>query len=60
MLTKYFNNIKPGADDGMVFVCGPDAMLGHICGKKNPDKSQGEIGGLMKELGYTEKNVYKF
>jgi cytochrome-b5 reductase len=46
--------------DSMVFICGPDPMLNVISGGKNPDKSQGEVGGILKELGYTTENVYKF
>ncbi|ORX77944.1 ferredoxin reductase-like protein [Basidiobolus meristosporus CBS 931.73] len=50
---------KP-AKDTMVFICGPDQMLAGISGTKNPDKSQGKVGGILKELGYSEDNVYKF
>ncbi|ORX92399.1 putative NADH-cytochrome b5 reductase [Basidiobolus meristosporus CBS 931.73] len=50
---------KP-AEDTMVFVCGPDPMVASLSGAKNPDKSQGALGGILKELGYTESNVYKF
>ncbi|KAK9768867.1 hypothetical protein K7432_000098 [Basidiobolus ranarum] len=50
---------KPGKDV-MVFICGPDQMLAGISGSKNPDKSQGKLGGILKELGYSEDNVYKF
>ncbi|KXN70707.1 ferredoxin reductase-like protein [Conidiobolus coronatus NRRL 28638] len=46
--------------DSMVFVCGPDPMINVLSGPKNPDKSQGELGGILKELGYTSENVYKF
>lgn len=31
-----------------------------VSGDKNPDKSQGELGGLLKKMGYSEADVYKF
>lgn len=48
----------PGA--GKIYVCGPPPMMKHISGDKAPDKSQGELSGMLKELGYTEKDVFKF
>jgi cytochrome-b5 reductase len=64
------------SDDNMVFVCGPRMfcntfdslsksfpvapMVKAISGSKAPDYSQGEVDGLLKELGYTSKNVFKF
>ncbi len=46
--------------DSMVFVCGPPGMMQVISGNKAKDKSQGELTGLLKELGYTSDMVYKF
>ncbi|KAG0439679.1 NADH-cytochrome b5 reductase-like protein [Dictyocoela muelleri] len=43
-----------------IFVCGPDGMMNAVCGNKNLDKSQGELKGFLKEIGYTEEDVYKF
>ncbi|KAI8852990.1 hypothetical protein BC829DRAFT_360285 [Chytridium lagenaria] len=40
---------KPG--EGKVFICGPNPMLAHVSGTKAPDYSQGEVGGLLKNLG---------
>ncbi|THV06483.1 cytochrome-b5 reductase [Dendrothele bispora CBS 962.96] len=42
-----------------VFVCGPPGQVEAIAGKKAGMK-QGELGGVLKELGYTEDQVYKF
>lgn len=42
-----------------VFVCGPPPQVGAIAGKK-AGREQGELGGILKELGYTENQVYKF
>ncbi|KAL4067277.1 hypothetical protein V8B97DRAFT_1976861 [Scleroderma yunnanense] len=42
-----------------VFVCGPPPQVAAIAGKKAGMK-QGELGGILRELGYTEDQVYKF
>ncbi|KAG6815385.1 hypothetical protein H0H87_002364 [Tephrocybe sp. NHM501043] len=42
-----------------VFICGPPGQVAAIAGKKAGMK-QGEIGGILKELGYTEEQVFKF
>lgn len=47
----------------IVYVCGPPPMYKAICGPKGtPEdpKAQGELGGLLKSLGFTESNVFKF
>jgi cytochrome-b5 reductase len=49
----------PG-DDTLVLVCGPPGLMNHISGDKAKDRSQGELTGVLKELGYTEEMVYKF
>lgn len=49
----------PG-DDSLILVCGPPGMMQHISGGKAKDYSQGELSGVLKELGYTEEMVYKF
>ncbi|KAJ8751496.1 hypothetical protein K2173_016720 [Erythroxylum novogranatense] len=51
----------PGpSDDALILVCGPPGMMKHISGEKAKDYSQGELTGVLKELGYTEQMVYKF
>ena len=35
-------------------------MMKAISGDKAQDKSQGELSGLLKEMGYTSDMVYKF
>ncbi|KAF8531533.1 cytochrome-b5 reductase [Gautieria morchelliformis] len=42
-----------------VFVCGPPAQVAAIAGKKEGGK-QGEVDGILKELGYTSDQVFKF
>ncbi|GFY99771.1 FAD/NAD(P)-binding oxidoreductase [Actinidia rufa] len=44
----------------LIQVCGPPGMMNHISGGKAKDWSQGEVSGILKELGYTEQMVYKF
>jgi len=48
------------ANDVMMYVCGPPRMMDSLCGPKLPDKSQGPLVGLLKDMGYNEGNVYKF
>ena len=57
IINKYLP--KP-SNDTMIFICGPDQMYQSICGKKNADKSQGPLSGILKEMGYSNENVYKF
>lgn len=46
--------------DVFVGVCGPPPMMNSLSGNKAPDKSQGELTGLLKELGYDQATVFKF
>lgn len=48
------------SDDTLILVCGPPGLMNLISGDKAPDRSQGELVGLLKELGYTSEQVYKF
>lgn len=51
----------PGpSDDNLVLVCGPPPMMNAISGDKAPDKSQGELSGVLAKMGYTADQVYKF
>ncbi|ORX88775.1 putative NADH-cytochrome b5 reductase [Basidiobolus meristosporus CBS 931.73] len=50
---------KP-AGDVKILVCGPDGMMRHISGPRARDWSQGGVSGLLKELGYSAEQVYKF
>ncbi|GAA5859346.1 hypothetical protein JCM1840_004573 [Sporobolomyces johnsonii] len=43
-----------------VFVCGPPGQMKAISGPKKSMKEQGPVEGVLKELGYTEEQVYKF
>ena len=55
--------LPPPTDKSMVYVCGPPPMYKAVCGPKGtPEdpKAQGELGGLLNELGYTSQGVFKF
>ena len=55
-IQKYFPPASDG-DDVIIFVCGPPIMYDMLCGPRNePDK----ITGVLGELGYSPKQVYKF
>ncbi|KAL1412506.1 hypothetical protein Q8F55_000252 [Vanrija albida] len=41
------------------FVCGPPGQYAAVSGKKDGFK-QGELGGALKDLGYTSEEVFKF
>ncbi|KAJ1675405.1 hypothetical protein EV182_001334 [Spiromyces aspiralis] len=59
MIKKYMPDSSKG-EDVLVCVCGPPGMMNLLSGPKAPDYSQGELTGLLKQLGYTEKNVFKY
>lgn len=48
------------SSDTLILVCGPPGMMNFISGDKAKDKSQGELTGLLKDLGYSKDQVYKF
>ena len=50
----------PPSSDSLILVCGPDPMLHAIAGPKGKNWTQGPVGGLLKDIGYTEDMVYKF
>lgn len=43
-----------------IFVCGPPPLYKAISGMKPSPQDQGELSGILKELGYTKEQVYKF
>lgn len=53
-------HIPPPGPDTLVLVCGPPGMMKFVSGDKAPDKSQGELSGLLKQLGYSPDQVFKF
>ncbi|KAK6522759.1 NADH-cytochrome b5 reductase [Arthrobotrys megalospora] len=51
---------EPKEENIKVFVCGPPGLMNSISGNKKSPKDQGELVGILKELGYTQEQVYKF
>lgn len=43
-----------------IFVCGPPPMYKALCGPKGEKGAQGELSGALKELGFTQEQVFKF
>ena len=55
--------LPPPSERSMVFVCGPPPLYKAVCGPKGTKedpKAQGELGGLLKDMGYAEEAVFKF
>lgn len=50
----------PKSDNIKVFVCGPPGLYKAISGVKPSPQDQGDLTGLLKELGYEKDQVYKF
>jgi len=60
VLARYLPSPKLN-NDIRIYVCGPPGFMKAISGDKNmKDYSQGELIGALKELGYTETQVFKF
>lgn len=51
------------AGDSIILVCGPPPFMEAVSGDKNfstSPPSQGELKGILKELGYLQKMIFKF
>lgn len=48
------------SSDVLIMVCGPPPMMKAISGDKSSPREQGELEGLLKNLGYTKDMVFKF
>jgi len=60
ILARYLPSSQIG-NDIRIYICGPPAFYTSISGTKNmKDFSQGELTGALKELGFTESQVFKF
>lgn len=51
---------EPKNENIKVFVCGPPGMYKAISGMKKSPADQGELSGMLQELGYSKDQVYKF
>lgn len=56
MIQKVF---PKGEDKVKAFVCGPPPQVKAVAGPKDGFK-QGEVQGILKDLGYVQEEVYKF
>lgn len=43
-----------------IFVCGPNKMLQSVCGERARDYSQGQVTGILFQLGLTSNEIWKF
>lgn len=50
----------PKEENIKVFVCGPPGLYKAVAGMKKSPQDQGELGGILKDLGYSKDQVYKF
>ncbi|KAI5865865.1 ferredoxin reductase-like protein [Durotheca rogersii] len=51
---------EPKSGNIKVFVCGPPGLYKAISGTKVSPTDQGELSGILKDLGYTKDQVFKF
>ncbi len=51
---------EPKEGNIKVFVCGPPGLYKSISGSKPSPQDQGELTGILKGLGYSKEQVYKF
>ena len=51
---------EPKEENIKLFVCGPPGLYKAISGGKVSPKDQGELSGILKELGYEKDQVFKF
>jgi len=50
----------PSTENIKVFVCGPPGLYKAVSGGKKSPQDQGELDGILKELGYSKDQVFKF
>ena len=51
---------QPEEANVKIFVCGPPGLYKAVSGTKKSPADQGDLAGMLKELGYTPEQVYKF
>jgi len=51
---------EPGSGNYKIFVCGPPGLYKAVSGTKISPKDQGELAGMLKDLGYKKEDVFKF
>lgn len=53
-------HLPPPSKDLKIFVCGPPGLYKALSGPKISPTEQGEVTGVLGELGYNNDHVYKF
>ncbi|KAK7678652.1 NADH-cytochrome b5 reductase [Cerrena zonata] len=53
-------NLDGPSKDNKIFICGPPGLYKALSGMKNSPTDQGEVSGVLAELGYNKEHVYKF
>lgn len=51
---------EPKEENVKIFVCGPPGLYKAVSGAKKSPAEQGELTGMLRELGYRQDQVYKF
>lgn len=51
---------EPKEENIKIFVCGPPGLYKAVSGGKKSPSDQGELSGMLAELGYSKDQVYKF
>lgn len=61
-ITKEFlqKHLPGPSKDSKVYVCGPPPLYQAISGPKVSPTDQGEVAGILADLGYTKEHVFKF
>ena len=60
--SELLKTVFPEPKEGNIklFVCGPPGLYKAVSGGKNSPTDQGELTGILKELGYEKDQVFKF
>ncbi|KAB8437370.1 hypothetical protein FH972_025049 [Carpinus fangiana] len=51
---------EPQSSNIKIFVCGPPGLYKAVSGGKKSPQDQGELDGILKDLGYNKDQVFKF
>lgn len=56
VLKRFMPAAAPGV---LIMVCGPGGMVSAVAGPKAKDFTQGEVGGFLKDMGYSQVHIWK-
>ena len=58
---KMLSTLLPAPAPGnMVYVCGPPGMMASVSGNKKSPSDQGDLTGILADMGFTKEQVFKF